>query len=172
MKQEIFDIYTESGKPAGQATRSKAHTDALWHRSTNVYCFNEDGQLLIQKRQLDKDVCAGYWDLSVAEHLQPGENFENAAQRGLYEELGVSGLALEPVGNVTRSQYIDKNKAIYDYEFQQTFKAVYSGPLQPDPVEIAEVKYISLSELAEEFVNAPQKFTPWLKKTASELGFV
>lgn len=33
------------------------------------------------------------WDLSVGEHLQPGETYEHAAYRGLEEELGIKAEA-------------------------------------------------------------------------------
>ena len=36
-----------------------------------------------------KKVCPGLWDVSVAEHCQPGETYEDAALRGMEEELGL-----------------------------------------------------------------------------------
>lgn len=172
MTEELFDIYQENGEPAGQASRSRTHRQALWHSSTNIFCFNHNGQLLIQRRQLDKDVCPDAWDLSVAEHLQPGESYQQAAIRGLQEELGIQVYGLEKIGDVIRSQYVDKAHGIFDFEFQQSFRADYSGELFPDPVEVAEVKYISLEELAADFENHPDQYTPWFKRTTRMLGII
>ena len=36
-----------------------------------------------------KRIGAGLWDLSLAEHLSPGESYRDAAIRGLGEELGI-----------------------------------------------------------------------------------
>lgn len=82
---EQFDIFDETGAPLGVAPRARAHREGLWHRAANVFLFYSNGHLLIQRRQWDKDVWPGAWDLSVAEHLKPGETFKEAALRGFAE---------------------------------------------------------------------------------------
>lgn len=37
--------------------------------------FSPEGQLLVQRRSPHKRIGPGQWDLSVAEHLQPGESY-------------------------------------------------------------------------------------------------
>jgi isopentenyl-diphosphate delta-isomerase len=169
---ELFDIYREDGTSAGQATRAKAHAQGLWHRSSNVYCFDEKERLLIQRRQADKDVWPDAWDLSVAEHLRPGETFHQGALRGLKEELDVESVKLTAIGEVIATRHIEAGKGIFDFEFQQTFRCVYSGPVHPDPAEVAEIKYISLHHLEQDFANRPQHYTPWFRRTARHLGIV
>ncbi len=172
MSEELFDIYQEDGKLIGQETRSETHRLALWHCSANVFCFHEDGRLLIQRRNKNKDVCPYTWDLSMAEHLQPGETYIQAAHRGLKEELGIVVNSLKPVGDRIQNRFIDQERGIYDFEFQQSFQTEYSGPIYPDRIEVADVKYVSLTELADQVEDNPEKFTPWFKKTAYILGYL
>jgi isopentenyl-diphosphate delta-isomerase type 1 len=166
---EHFDIFDELGNPLGTASRTKVHREGLWHRASNVFLFRPDGQLLIQRRQLSKDVWPGAWDVSAAEHLKPGETFEQGAIRGLHEELGVAEVRLESVGSVTKSRLEDIESGVRDYEFQQSFRAIYAGPISPDLSEVMETRMVSLAELEVEFQEQPEAYTPWFRQRAVEL---
>lgn len=50
-----------------------------------MYCwvFRPDGALLVQRRSPVKKMGPGQLDLSVAEHLQPGESYLQVGQGGL-----------------------------------------------------------------------------------------
>ncbi|GLI63285.1 hypothetical protein VaNZ11_006191 [Volvox africanus] len=88
-EDEVFETFNEDGTPLGRELRSVCHAHGIWHRAVYAYLFNAHGQLLIQRRSLNKKVAPGQWDLSVAEHLSPGESFREGVVRGLSEELGV-----------------------------------------------------------------------------------
>lgn len=51
----------------------------LLHRAVYVWVFNSEGALLVQRRSPAKRIGPGQWDLSVAEHLQPGETYLQAS---------------------------------------------------------------------------------------------
>uniref|UniRef100_A0A7S3R9W5 Nudix hydrolase domain-containing protein n=1 Tax=Dunaliella tertiolecta TaxID=3047 RepID=A0A7S3R9W5_DUNTE len=87
---ELFDVFDVKEMPQGTQPRSVCHRDGLWHRAVYALLLNKKNELLIQKRSAQKKVSPGKWDLSAAEHLQPGETYLHAAARGLQEELGVS----------------------------------------------------------------------------------
>ena len=168
--EERLEIFDEDGNPRGLGPRSRAHREGLWHRAANVFLFRPDGELLIQRRQSTKDVWPGAWDVSAAEHLHPGETFEQGAIRGLKEELGVTGVALEPIGDVARSRLDDEASGIRDYEFQQSFITTYAGPVSPDPNEVLEARTISLAELAAAFRTSPGEYTPWFRQRVDTLN--
>lgn len=48
-----------------------------------MWVFRLDGRLLIQRRSAAKKIGPSQWDLSVAEHLQPGESFLEVGGAGL-----------------------------------------------------------------------------------------
>ena len=91
------------------------------------FCSTAEGALYLQRRAATKDVWPNAWDLSVGEHLQPGESFEQAAHRGLAEELSVYGVALTPLGDVVRGCVEIPELHIRDCELQQSFRGVYDG---------------------------------------------
>ena len=113
----------------------------------------------MQLRASDKDLYGGLWDYSVGEHLQPGEAFIDGAQRGLREELGVTGVELITLGVVRRVEFVTDRFA--DREIQQAYRGTYTGEISPDPVEVAKVRYIPLAELGPWTATSPAEFTPW-----------
>jgi isopentenyldiphosphate isomerase len=58
---------------------------------------------------------------------------------------------------------------IRDFEFQQSFRAVYGGEVTPDQTEVAEVRSVEPEELAVEFESRPENFTPWFRQRANDL---
>jgi isopentenyl-diphosphate delta-isomerase len=170
MDQEPIETYDEQGQRLGIFPRGQVHADGLWHRAANILLFRSNGALILQKRAADKDVCPDLWDLSVAEHLSPGESFLDAAHRGLAEELGLNGIDLTPIGQVLKARYVHAD--ICDREFQQSFKGVTDEDLKPDPAEVAKVREITLSELQTAIQDQPVLFTPWFKHVLEFLRYI
>ncbi len=169
---ELFETFDDDGRPLGLVPRSEVHRHGLWHRASNVFLFDRDERLYLQRRAAGKDVWPNAWDLSVGEHLQPGETFEQAAHRGLAEELAVHGVALTPLGNVVRGCLEIPELQIRDCEFQQTFRGAYDGPIAADPTEVADVRFLSMRELAAAVATSPDDFTPWLRSRLRAFGWV
>lgn len=92
--QEHFDIVDQHNNRIFKLVpRNVVHSKGIWHRSVGVLLINDKQELLVQQRSASKNIWPNAWDISVAEHLQPGESYLDAAKRGVSEELGIS---LEP----------------------------------------------------------------------------
>ena len=167
--RELFEIFDSDGSPVGTAPREDAHRNGYWHKASNVFVFSPGGLLLIQQRQSTKDICPGAWDVSAAEHLRPGESFEQGALRGLDEELGIRGVTIAPIGTVVRYRLELQSAGVKDYEFQQSFRVQYDGPVTPDPVEVMATRTISLPALLEAMSGSPAAFTPWFRERVAAL---
>jgi isopentenyl-diphosphate delta-isomerase type 1 len=172
---EIFDIYDASGQPIGQARRELVHRQGIWHRAVNVFLFNSKGELLIQQRSAGKDICPGLWDLSVAEHLQPGETYIDAACRGLQEEINIicdSANELIALGTECQGRYQEPERHIKDYEFQQCYKLVTDAEAHADEIEVQALQYCSLHDLAARMTDMPTLFTPWFHRLVKFTGLI
>ena len=165
---EIFEIFDRQGRLLGTALRSQAHRQGLWHKAVNVFLCDAANRLWLQRRSLTKDVCGGAWDLTVAEHLKPGETYLAAAERGLAEELGVTGVTLERLGDVVACEL--DIPGVKDYEHQQTFFGTYDGPFTLNPAEVDAVRALTLERLAAEVSQSPNEFTPWIVRRIAELA--
>lgn len=171
-REELFETFDDNGEPSGLVPRSRVHRQGLWHRAVNVLLFRSDGRLLLQRRHPDKDVWPGAWDVSVAEHLEPGEGYEAGAARGLREELGIEGVELEPLGGVCEQRLEVAEAGVKDYELQQTFRCVFDGPVSPDPREVSGIGALTPAELQAAFAARPETFTPWLRRCAARCGLL
>ena len=100
MADELLDIVNDSDEVTGQAMRSVVHQQGLWHRGVHVFLFNEQGEMLIQKRSADRANSPSLWDCSVSEHVKAGESYLEAAMRGLKEEMGVEGIEISRRGKI------------------------------------------------------------------------
>lgn len=170
--EEEFETCDADGVPLGRAPRSRVHAEGLWHRAVHVWVGHPDGRLWLQRRGWDKDINAGAWDVSVGEHLQPGEGYAAAALRGLREELGIAADELEPLGEV-RAVCLDRPvQGIHDHELQQAFRAVHPGPVHPDPDELAEVRLVSRAALRAWLAEDPHAFTPGCRNDLEVLGLL
>lgn len=174
-KDELLELVDEADQLTGSLQpRSLCHATGLRHRTVYVL-LTRGGEVLLQRRAESKAVCPGCWDVTVAEHVQPGESYEAAALRGLREELGLHNqalrLALQPSPRTLR--YSTPTRAVLDAEQVALFQAEWAG--QPsdcalDAAEVAEVAWRPLADLAVTAQAAPGSCTPWLLYTLRLLG--
>ena len=122
--EELFEIIDKSGKVIGKEKRSIVHKTGLLHRTSDVFVLDKDGKIFIQQRSFKKLIGPGLWDMSAAEHLKPGESFEQAAIRGVKEELGVKAIDLKKIGE--REQRA-KFKDLTDNENVEVFKCFFKA---------------------------------------------
>lgn len=156
---EVFEIVDKNDNVIGTEKRSIVHQKGLLHRASDVFVLDGKGRIFIQRRSFEKLIGPGLWDVSAAEHLKPGENYKEAAVRGVKEELGVKALDIEKIGE--REQRYDFGE-LQDNEKVQAFKCTFKGKIKIDKDEIEEGKWVSKKELLEETQKNPEKFTPWV----------
>ena len=94
---DLFEILNEDGSPTGiTKKRALVHRDGDLHGASHIFVTRlHQGriQVLLQKRSQDKDSFPGWLDTSSAGHLDPGETFDQGAERELSEELGLTEVA-------------------------------------------------------------------------------
>ncbi|GAB4497078.1 MAG: hypothetical protein OHK003_04420 [Anaerolineales bacterium] len=156
MADELLDIVDDEDEVTGQAMRSVVHQQGLWHRGVHVFLFNERGEMLIQKRSADRASSPSLLDCSVSEHVQAGESYRDAAMRGLKEEMGVEGIEIECLGKIQMEYGPNDNEISEIYEGKLNGKQA-----QFDPVEIAEIKFMSLDEIQRGITNEKKSYCGW-----------
>jgi len=156
MADELLDVINDNDEVTEQAMRSVVHTQGLWHRGVHVFLFNEQGEMLIQKRSADRANSPSLLDCSVSEHVKAGESYLVAAMRGLKEEMGVEGVKLTLRGKIQMEYGFNDN------EISEIYEGSLNGlSVQFDPGEIAEVKFMSLDEIKVEIDKNPEYYCYW-----------
>ena len=63
-----------SGEFTGEKeTREKCHEKGLWHRAIYCFIFNENEEVLLQRRSKYKKMWPNLWDVTVGGHVLSGE---------------------------------------------------------------------------------------------------
>ena len=152
---ERFAVVDSEDRIIGDAPRSTVHGDNLLHRAVHILLFNDAGELFLQKRSRRKDRHPGVWDSSAAGHVDAGEDYDEAADRELQEELGVTA-ELERVLKLPASERTG-------HEFIWLYRGRHNGPFELARSEI---------ELGRFF--PPDLVTAWLKARPGDFapGFV
>jgi isopentenyldiphosphate isomerase len=139
--EEIFPLVDELGKVIGQATRSECHNGSkILHPVVHLHVFSSQGNLLLQKRTMNKDIQPGKWDTSVGGHINFCESVEVALYREVREELGMENFIPEFLQSYVFESDIEK-------ELVYAYKTVYDGPFKFEKKEIDQIRFWSISEI-------------------------
>lgn len=156
MHEEFLDIVNEADVVIGKETRKKVHEVGLWHRGVHVFLFDKDGNLLIQKRSADRASNPLRLDCSVSEHVQSGEDYLEAAIRGLKEEMGVENIQIKKIAK------FQMNYGINDNEISELYEGIVeSNDVKFDSEEIESISYVSMNELRKMLKEDESKFCYW-----------
>ena len=155
-------LVDEKDNEVGWEEKLAAHTlPPKLHRAFSIFILNDKGQLLIQKRNLDKKTWPGFWSNSCCSHPRPNEPVAVAAQRRLEEELGFTC----KVDLLFKFQYMaqyDNNWG--EHELDYVFVGYYNGSVNPNSLEVDECAFVHLGKLKDELERNPNVYTPWFKK--------
>lgn len=139
--EEFLEIVDREGKVISIAPRSIIHGNpSMLHKVVHVLVFNSKGEILLQKRALNKDVAPGKWDTSVGGHVMPGEDIITAVKREAIEELGIT---LEKLNFLYT--YIHSNQ--YESELVYTYWTIHDGPFNFNKKEIEELAFWRLEDI-------------------------
>lgn len=132
------------------------------HRAVSIVIFSKvKSQILITKRAESKPTWGGFWSNAVCSHPYPEESYQKAAERRLFEELGFK-IPLTEVFNFIYEAKMD-NKIWGEHELDHVFIGYYDGPVNPDPNEVSDYKWLKVGDLKKELKENPDKYTPWFK---------
>jgi isopentenyldiphosphate isomerase len=148
---ELVDVVDDRDEVVAVVTRAEMRARRLQHRAVFVAVTGSDGRLLVHRRADSKDVWPGWWDIAAGGVVASGEGYDDAAVRELAEELGVEGVALEPLG---RGRFADDDVTV----LAGLYRCVSDGPFTFTDGEIAEVRWVDRAGL--EALMAHHQFVP------------
>ena len=160
---EMIAVLTASGMATGRiVSRNEVHSKGLWHNTVHVWLRNRAGEILLQKRSATKESHPGLWDISCAGHVGAGDSSSEAAVRELREELGivVEQGVLKKVFSCSQ-RYENNDNSYYDNEIVDVFLCgtpVEMEQLSPDPVEVSEVAFFTVSSLKNNIIEENDRF--------------
>ncbi|CAF2119894.1 unnamed protein product [Brassica rapa] len=184
----ICILVDENDRVVGHDTKYNCHlmekieAENLLHRAFSVFLFNSKYELLLQQRSKTKVTFPLVWTNTCCSHplYRESELIEenvlgvrNAAQRKLLDELGIVAEDV-PVNEFTplgRMLYKAPSDGKWgEHELDYLLFIVRDVKVQPNPDEVADIKYVSREELMELVKKADAgdddeavKLSPWFR---------
>ncbi len=158
--EEMVVLINENDEVKGLMEKMQAHKTGLLHRAFSVFLFNNQGEMLLQKRAAHKYHSPNQWTNAVCSHPRDGETYKDAALRRLKEELGIE---VEIDHKFFFIYKADVGDGLWEHELDHVFVGNYQGEFQLNPEEVSEVRYISQENLEKEMTENPANFTEWFK---------
>lgn len=139
---EIWDVYDGNRVKTGEImARGAAFAPGARHLVVDVCLFNRKGEMLIQHRHPSKEVWPDVWDLSAGGSAVAGDDSRTAAEREVFEELG---LRLD-LSEVWPALTVNSEHAFHDYYLLE--REVDIGKLALQPEEVTQVRWASQGEI-------------------------
>ncbi|KAL6656712.1 hypothetical protein ACP70R_004492 [Stipagrostis hirtigluma subsp. patula] len=168
-------LVDEQDKIVGHESKYNCHlwekieSENLLHRAFSVFLFNSKYELLLQQRSATKVTFPLVWTNTCCSHplYRESELIEenylgvrNAAQRKLLDELGIVA------EDVPVDQFTSLGRILYKAPSDGKW-GEHEG-LQPNPDEVADVKYVNREQLKELLRKADAgedglKLSPWFR---------
>lgn len=145
---EEVDVVDTGDRVVGRATRAEMRARRLRHRAAYILVFNSRGDLFVHRRAAGKDVYPSCYDVAVGGVVGAGETYEQAAERELQEEVGVSGAALDYVAEL---RYADAANQING----RVFRCTFDGELTLQAEEMVAGEWLSLEAVERRIRELP-----------------
>ena len=158
---EPLILVDEKDREIGYESKFKCHQgDGMLHRAFSIFIFNDQGQILMQKRSSQKKLWPLYWSNSCCSHPRKGEKLKDATLRRLEEELGFQTDLKFLFKFQYQAPYLEVGA---ENEFCSVFVGKSNDPVITNPNEIEDCRYISVEDLDRKIRENPDQYTPWFK---------
>lgn len=160
---EYVILVDEQDNVLDTAEKMLAHQQGLLHRAFSVFVVQQRDNgwyTLLQQRSLNKYHCAGLWTNTCCSHPRLEESIEQAGQRRLKEEMGVT-LTCHKVGEFTYQAELENG--LIEHEYDHILISAVSDDLFIDinPNEVMAFRWLSFETLVKMPPEQQTMFTPW-----------
>lgn len=128
-----------------------------YHNCVDILIFNDMCELALQMRAANDKSFSGHWDFSAGGHVDLNEESQKAAEREIFEELGVSGQVT--FLSQEHFQYPAWDPSILREVDASIYKMIHNGPFKINPKEVEKVVFLGLPVI-QKMIDEGGKFHP------------
>ena len=159
---EFLKVLNESGQETGEILdREIIHERGLWHKEVAIWIFNHKGQILLQRRSLNKKQAPNKLSL-CAGHVESTKDSISTAKIELFEEIGIEVdiKDLHLLNNEKKEKIFGPNsfnRIFNDVYYLLIDKEISDFTIQED--ELSEVLWMDYSEFKNRLLKHDEELT-------------
>jgi isopentenyl-diphosphate Delta-isomerase len=162
---QVILVDTEDNE-IGILDKMEAHLTGQLHRAFSIFIFNSQGEMLIHQRAFEKYHSGGLWTNACCSHPQPDTSIQHTLEERLAFEMGMK-CDLKFAFTFLYQAAVEPD--LIEHELDHIYIGISDISPRPNPDEVANWKYISITHLQELLRNEPTSFTPWFKLMAPQV---
>lgn len=154
---ELQDVVNSMGEVIGSLSRGVIWDNELQGqtRVVNVFVVDQEGKVMLPVRSMEKRYLPGGYDFSCGENLKSGEEYLDAAIRGLREELNIEGEQPRELGSFSP----DREKGTFCFGKVYLIEVGDKSEITKfNPDEVERLEWRSKEEILEMLESEPEKF--------------
>ena len=160
MEEEKVILVNEKDEKIGLMPKMEAHEKGLLHRAFSVFIFNNNDELMLQQRALDKYHSPGLWTNTCCSHQRDGESNIQAGKRRLKEEMGFTADLKESISFIYKAPF---DNGLTEHELDHVLLGQFNGTPTINTNEVASWKWMKLEDVKEDLALHPEIYTEWFK---------
>ena len=144
----------------GLMSKLEAHEKGVLHRAFSVFIFNNNGELMLQKRALTKYHSPGLWTNTCCSHQREGESNIYSAKRRLSEEMGFVTELQEKTSFIYKARF---DNGLTEHELDHIIVGNYNKSPIINSFEVDTWKWMSMEDIRNNINDQPHNYTAWFK---------
>ena len=160
MEEEKVILVNQQNEQIGLMPKMEAHEKAVLHRAFSVFVFNNNNELMLQQRALDKYHSPGLWTNTCCSHQRDGETNIEAGKRRLQEEMGFVTQLQDSISFIYKAPF---DNGLTEHEYDHVLLGKYNDEPNINTEEVASWKWMSIENVKVDINLNPDKYTEWFK---------
>ena len=160
MKEDKVILVDVNDNQIGLMPKLEAHEKGVLHRAFSVFIFNNNGELMLQKRALTKYHSPGLWTNTCCSHQREGESNIYSAKRRLSEEMGFVTELQEKTSFIYKAKF---DNGLIEHELDHIIVGNYNQSPIINSFEVDSWKWMSMQDIKNNIKDQPYNYTAWFK---------
>lgn len=160
MVEDKVILVDSNDNQIGLMPKLEAHEKGVLHRAFSVFIFNNDGELMLQRRALTKYHSPGLWTNTCCSHQRDGETNIISGKRRLNEEMGFNTELFEKTSFIYKAKF---DNGLTEHEFDHVLVGSYNHSPIINPNEVDSWKWMSMENVKKDIKDHPENYTAWFK---------
>lgn len=160
MIKEFVILVDENDNDIGVMEKLQAHQEGLLHRAFSVFIFNDQEELLLQQRAISKYHSGGLWTNTCCSHPRPNETIKDAANRRLFEEMGMSCDLNIKTSFIYKTPF---DNGLTEHELDYVLIGHTNQIPTINKEEVESYKWMPILDIKKDILSNPNQYTSWFK---------